>query len=263
MDDDLISAAHAAQENSQKPAYHPTPRKPSRFPKKALVISVAVVLLLLVGGFSVWQLILNKPKTLTPTVNSSATVIPPEATNDISNAPISESYTSTALSVGFKYPKSWKVSETAGGIRIDSPQFSFPAANLGSTKGIFRIYIRQGARTVDGKYIGAGIALKPSEKLIYTQPAVGQRADTLLSFFGNNSPDVFTFFMIAGNFQLKQGDTLGPNYGKEPDSYIVAGGYTTTTAVDDLAMSSVALDYYATTTAYKQALAIIGSLQLQ
>lgn len=170
---------------------------------------------------------------------------------------------SSALFIGFKYPKTWKVSEASGGIRIESPQFSYPAANLGTVTGLFRIYIRQGARTVDGKYIGDGLAIKPSEKLTYTQPAAGQRADTLISSFGSNSTSIFTFFLIAGNFQLNIGDTLGPNYGKEPDAVIVAGGYTTPTAADDLAMSSVALKYYATTNAYKQAMQIVASLQLK
>ena len=155
------------------------------------------------------------------------------------------------------------MSEANGGIRIESTAFTFPAKYQGETSGNFRIYIRQGARKVDGTYIGRGYAVKPSEKLTYTQPAVGQRTETLLSSFGYDTTDNFAYFLIAGNFQLALGDTLGPNYGTEADTYIITGGYTSPTAVDDLATIPVALTYYQTTKAYRQALIILGSLQLK
>jgi hypothetical protein len=262
MDDDLQSASDSLTHQPEKPAYHPSASKPPKHIPKGLIIGAVIAIVLAGAGFGALKLLGHKSKGPNSTIstNAAATQTTP---SDVPDKPLSETYNSTALSVAFKHPKTWKVSEAAGGIRIESPAFSYPAANLGNVDGLFRVYIRQGARTADGKYIGDGLAIKPSEKLVYTQPVTGQRPDTLLSSFGSNSTDIFTFFLIAGNFQLNQGDTLGPDYGKEPDSYIVAGGYTTTTASDDLAMNSVALDYYATTNAYKQALAIIASLQLK
>ena len=265
MDDDLKSASDSLNEPSETPAYRPSASKqPRRFPKK-LFTTLFIILVLASGGFALWVFVLNKPDSGNNEPTKSAVTQAPktETKDDVPDAAATETYNSTALSIGFKYPKTWKVSEAEGGIRVESPQFNYPAANLGNVDGMFRVYIRQGARKVDGKYIGAGLAIKPSEKLVYTQPAVGQRTDTLLSSFGADSTDIFTFFLIAGNFQLNKNDTLGPNYGSEPDAYIIAGGYTTTAATDDLAMNSVSLDYYSTTKAYKQALGIIGSLQLK
>ena len=262
MEDDLKSASDSLNDMPEQTGYKPSPVKAPKQRSKLPFITIASVFALAVLGFAVWKLVLSKPKDAAPTAETTTTTVPTETKSDVSDEEATETYTSTALSLDFKYPKSWKVTEAEGGIRVDSPQFSYPAANLGSVDGLFRVYIRQGARKVDGQYIGDGLAIKPSEKLVYTQPANGQRTDTLLSSFGNNSTDIFSFFLIAGNFQLNKGDTLGPDYGSEPETYIIAGGYTTTTAVDDLAMNSVALDYYATTNAYRQAIGIIGSLQL-
>jgi hypothetical protein len=263
MDDDLKAVSHSLAEDTKKPAYTPKVSKPNRKSPRLTLLITGVAVVVAAGCYAGWKYIVNKPKVavvIAPIVVQDTT---PKVITDTPNDPLSETYTSPALSVGFKYPRTWKVSEANGGIRITSPQFTFQTAQVGDTVGNFHIYIRQGSRKVDGTYIGRGIAVKPSEKLVYTQPAPGQRADTLLSSFGFDSSDIFSFFLIAGNFQLNKGDSLGPNYGKEPDSYIVAGGYGTLTAVDDLAMSSVNLTYYATTNAYKQAVNIIGTLKLQ
>jgi hypothetical protein len=263
MDDDLKSASDAMT-HEDKSAYRPALKQHTKKSPKKLLIIIALVIVLAVGGLALWKFVLHKPKT-TPTVTDTTTqkTETTKTGEDVPDEPLSETYESKALSVGFKYPKSWKASEATGGIKIESPAFHYQAASTGSTDGLFRIYIRQGARTQDGPYIGAGVTIKPSEKLTYTEPAIGQRTDTWLSSFGSDSSDIFTFFLIAGNFQLQKGDILGPDYGKEADTYIVAGGYTVPTATDDLAMTSVALDYYATTNAYKQALAIIASLKLR
>ena len=69
--------------------------------------------------------------------------------------------------------------------------------------------------------------------------------------------------MVAGNFQLNKGDTLGPDYGKEPETFIVTGGYSSSVLTDDLATNKVPLDSYRQTNAYKQAIAIIKSLKLE
>lgn len=262
MDDEDLKSASDALARDDKPAYRVAAKKSNRS-KKPLIIALAVIVVVAIGGFALKKFLFKSDK---PTPASSSNQTPQSAAptnkDDVPDAELTETYESTALSVSFKYPKTWKVSEADKGVRIDSPAFNFPSAGQGNVDGLFRIYIRQGARDKDGVYIGDGLAIKPSEKLTYTDPALGQRTDTLLSSFGSNSTDIFTFFLIAGNFQLQKGDTLGPDYGKEPDTYIIAGGYTIPTATDDLGMTSVETDYYATTNAYKQAHAIIASLQL-
>lgn len=263
MDDDLKSASAALSDTQARAAYAPKPGK-KRSGKIMKWLLLAVIGLVVVAGigFAVWKFVLNKPKT-TPVATAPAVTQPKKVVNDIADEPLSKDYSSTALSVAFKYPEGWKASEASGGIRIESPNFTYQDATNTDVSGNFRIYIRQGARTIDGKYIGRGVAIKPSEKLTYTQPAIGQRTDTLLSSFGLDTSDNFAFFMIAGNFQLQKEDTLGPDYGKEAETYIVAGGYSTSAAIDDLATTPVSINYYATTNAYKQAHAIIASLKLQ
>ena len=268
MDEDLKSASASMNEPHERPAYtKPSPVTNRKKPKnilKFVLVALAMIILVAAAGFALWYLKYNKDqKTAESPAATSPVTETAKQSSDIPDAALTETYKSTALSVGFKYPKTWKVSEANGGIRVESPNFNYTPYNLTSNEGLFRIYIRQGAREADGKYIGAGIAIKPSEKLTYSQPAIGQRTDTLLSSFGEDSADYFSFFLIAGNFQLNKNDTLGPDYGKEPDTYIVTGGYTTAAAVDDLATQPMALDYYQTTTAYKQAYDIIASLQLK
>jgi hypothetical protein len=236
------------------------------FKKIAIWIgSLAAISLISYGAFNLYQT--SKTKN-TSENNQSATQAPsPQAINapngsDIPAAELTESYSGQDVHVEFTYPKTWKVSEAEAGLRIESPVFSYPTTG-GQKDGNFRIYIRTGSRAVDGKYIGRGVAIKPSEKLTYKAPAVGQRSDTLLSTFGLDTPDNFAFFLIAGNFQLQKGGSLGPEYGHEAETYIIAGGYSGVDLKEDLATYPVRLDYYASTNAYKQAIEIIKTLKLK
>src|SRR5690606_36986054 len=130
----------------------------------------------------------------------------------------------------------------------------YETTSKGVVNGNFRVYIRVTAREIDGKYIGRGFAIAPSEPLVYSNPLSTQRKDTYLSAFGLDKTDNFNFFLIAGNFNLKKGDSLGPNFGKEAGTYIIAGGYSSDDLKDDLAMNTVPTDSYSKTEAYKQAI---------
>jgi len=266
MEEDLRSASNSMADSEPVSAYAPKMQKRSRRTGKKILIIIASLLVLAAAGFAIWKFALNKTdekqpsqNTATPPLSLSQNKVP----EDVPTAALSETYESTALSVGFKYPKSWKVTEANDGVKIVSPTFTYESLDEGALEGIFKIYIRQGARAVDGTYIGRGYAIKPSEKLTYTQPALGQRTDTLLSSFGMDDTENFSYFFVAGNFQLAKGDTLGPDYGKEPDTYIIAGGYSTMTAVDDMAFTPIGLNEYALGNAYKQARQIVASLQLK
>lgn len=263
MDEDLKSASDGVAGIEHKPSYSPKHSDKKHKSKKAPLLIFLLILVLAGVGFAAWKFVLNKPKPAPTPAATAPVATKPKIAADTPNEPLSQKYESTKLSVAFQYPIGWKVTESGGGIRVESPNFTFNAIGAGDISGNFRVYIRQGARDIDAKYIGHGVAIKPSEKLTYTQPASGQRSDTLLQIFGLNDSDNFGFFLIAGNFNLVKNDTLGPAYGKEPDTYIVTGGYTTPAALDDLATMSVEIDYYSTTNAYKQAQAILASLQLQ
>lgn len=232
--------------------------KPSKRSTKKLiqgVLALAIILAVSSAGYFGWSLLSDSKGSTEPEQAQEQTQQTPES-------PLSESYTSGDLRLDFKYPEGWNVTEGAGGIRVESPEFSYQT-NDGSAQGYFRVYIRQGARDVDSKYIGSGQTIAPSQKIDYTDPVPGQRKDTYLSVFGQGESASFNFFLVQGNFKLKQGDTLGPDFGTEPDAYIIAGGYSSEDNSEDLQMSSVPAGSYADDNAFKQAVEIIKSLQLR
>ncbi len=161
------------------------------------------------------------------------------------------------------HPDSWTLFDEGDAVWVESPGFSF-TTNGGQTvtDGIFRIYFRQGAREVDSGYIGRAVATLPSDQITYSDPATGQREDSNLQFFGLDRTDHISFFMIAGNFNLSVGDTLGPDFGADGESYIIAGGYTSAELEDDLQFYAIPSQTFRDTNAYQQARDIITSLRL-
>lgn len=246
---------------SAKSAYS-KPRK--RFPR---FISIAVVIIFLaLAGFLAWNFFMNGGDQAEQTAVVEESQPEDTQTSDVSAdvPPVTDTKTHTGDKprVEVTYPTTWTVKTSEDGLRLVSPDFNYQDAEGNDISGNFRIYIRQGAREIDSQYIGRGFAASASEKLVYGDPAVGQREETNISFFGLDRSDNFGYFLIAGNFALEKGDTLGPNYGEEPTTYIITGGYSSNELEDDLATNPVSLDYYDQTSAYRQALEIIKSLKL-
>lgn len=262
MDDDLRSASQDMENIPENQRYAPRPGKKRKSLLKKILITIGVLIMLIFAGFAIWYFILNKPKSDTP-ISTTSQPPKPSVPSDAPETSATQEFKSTSLALTLTYPNTWKVTEAAGGVRVESPDFSYTTLTQGSVTGNFRIYIRKGAREVDGTYIGKGYAIKPSEKLTYLKPTANQRTDTLLSSFGYDDTDNFAFFMIAGNFPLVVGDTLGPKYGIEPDATLIVGGYSGKDLTDDFNMHTMPSDSYAKTNAYKQALTIIQSLQLR
>lgn len=237
--------------------------KRARFGGKKLLILLAIVVAVVLS-LGAWKVFGQKSNTKNNS-NPTSQPVPTQAnqTNDLPETSETKTYKGDHPRIELTYPANWTVvSQQDNGVRIESPEFTYTTIDKGDVTGTFRVYVRQGARPTDGKYIGQGQAVEPSEKLTYSAPAVGQRPETNLSHFGLNSTDSFAFFLIAGNFELKAGDSLGPDYGKEPDTYIVAGGYSSKDLVDDLATNQIPLESYKQSNAYKQAIEIIKSLKL-
>lgn len=165
--------------------------------------------------------------------------------------------------VEFAYPDTWDLFEQDGGVWFESPALSFTTIDGQEVgDGFFRLYIRQGARDIDSEYIARGVASRSSEPLTYENPATDQREDTLLQFFGQDSGANTAFILVSGNFNLSPGDTLGPGFGVDGESYIIVGGYTSDALEDDLATHPVSSEYFTSTNAYDQTLGIIKSLRL-
>jgi hypothetical protein len=252
-----------------EPSRNPMPRPPKQrrlVRKKWLVAGVGVISLIGLGA-GAWSLWGRNPQSAQPSTNQEAVVSSEEpetvaASSDVAEATEQETFKTDHPRVEFRYPTSWTVTESDNGVRIESPDFTYQTIDGETVTGYFRIYIRQGARSADSTYIGRGIAVQPSEKLVYSEPAPGQRPETNLTQFGLDTPDHFAYFFIAGNYALQQGETLGPGYGKEAETYIIAGGYSSKELADDLATHKVSLEYYQQTNAYRQAVDIIKSLKV-
>ncbi len=244
------------------------PGKPGpRRSKKPLFIGLCIVLLagLAFGG---WKLFGSKKplqqSTSKPSGQNESNQPSQTLNKDVPEAGGTKEYESGFLGVKVTYPDNWTAteSENRDSVRIESPAFSYQTVDKGQVSGSFRIYIRKGARAEDSKYIGRGYAIKDSEKLTYSKPSLDQRKETNLSLFGLDKPTNFAFFLIAGNYSLKKGDTLGPNYGKEAETFIIAGGYSAKDLKDDLATNQVSPEMIESSSAYKQAIDILKSLQL-
>lgn len=266
MNFDPNGGAFAPQQNEKKELPDlEAPTKKSNPTKKILII---LLLVLTTVGIAIGVYTLFIKKDPSPQTNQTTTTPPvvdtPVVKSDVPDAKTTLPYENGPLGLKLNYLDTWKVTATTDrGVRVESPTFTYTTLEKGDVAGEFRIYIRKGARASDGAVIGRGVAIQPSEKLVYTQPALDQRKDTLLSLFGLDTKDNFAFFMIAGNFQLNAGDTLGPDYGKEQDAFIVAGGYSSQDLVDDMATHPVAISTIATSNAYKQAVEILKTLQLR
>ncbi len=206
----------------------------------------------------------KKSTKSTATSNTVAQTAPVVAEKDVENSTETKEYENGFLGVKLSYPSNWTATDAPGnGIRVESPNFSYQTLDKGKVTGNFRIYIRKGARSQESKYIGRGYAIEPSETLTYLKPALGQRPETLLTLFGLDTPDNFAYFLIAGNYTLAKGDTLGPDYGKEPETHIIVGGFSAKELEDDMATNTVSTELIKTSNAYKQAIEILKSLQLR
>ena len=95
------------------------------------------------------------------------------------------------------------------------------------------------------------------------EPASNQRKDTFLTNFGLDVPDNFAFFIVQGNFDLKKGDTLGPDFAKEIDAYLISGGFSSSDQTDNLATNTISLADYSNYQEYKTAIEIVKSLNLK
>lgn len=244
---------------------------PKRNWRRPLIVIVAVTALG-VGGFFAWNAFSAEPNQEENDASQEETNTTNELTetseetasgDDVPPVTDTETVRTTTPRMEVTHPVSWTLTEGDDDVTLESPAFRFTTADGTSIdNGVFRLYFRQGAREVDSTYIGQGVAAVNSEPLTYTNPAPGQREETNVSFFGANSTNHISYLFIAGNFSLSPNDTLGPDFGQDPDTYIIAGGYTSPALEDDLAMHPIPVNAFQETNAYNQAIDIIRELQL-
>lgn len=240
----------------------PQPPKLKKSPK-GLIVVLIIIMVLAAAGIAGW-LLFGKPDQQTP---ATPTADQPKAsttsTDDVPEAQNTETFTSSPYRITLQYPKTWTVTENNdNSLLIQSQSFTYKTASGDSQQGNFRVYVRKGAQQADSDIIAKGVAMQDSQKLTYTKPTPAQRAETNLSLFGLDSEDNFAFLLITGNFSLKKGDTLGPNFGKEIETIVIGGGYSQPGAEPGMATTSVPPTGFDQTNAYKQAISIIQSLEI-
>lgn len=237
---------------------------PVKKSNKQLIVIALVALIVIVLGIFAFSKTNKKTPAVTEGTNQTPQVTEVVTEKDVPDSADTKLFENGFLGVKLTHPANWTAVDTeSNGIRVESPEFSYKTLSGQEVTGNFRIYIRKGARTQDSKYIGRGYAIQPSETLTYSKPALGQRSETFLTLFGLDTPDNFAYFFIAGNYNLATGDTLGPDYGKEPETYIISGGFSAKELEDDMATNQVSTELIKTSNAYKQAIEILKSLQIR
>lgn len=239
-------------------------KKPKKSPKKLLFI-LGLILLAAAIGVAAWKLVPSKNESTGSNQAEQKTSEQASPSNDqgLGETSLTEEYKSDFLRISFKYPSSWTVNEVDDAITVKSPNFTYKLGNGMNKEGFFKIYIRKAATDSDGDYLGKGYAVAPSEKIAYSEPASDQRKDTFLTDFGLEAPDNFAYFVVQGNFELKKGDTLGPDFASEMDAYLITGGFSSSDQTENMATNIIALSEYKTNQAYVTGIEIIKSLKLK
>lgn len=228
-----------------------------------LLLAIALIVVVLIAA---WKLIPAKnsgPKPVQNQQNQAQSTSADPVSLALGDTHLTQIYKSDALSLEFNYPQGWKVSEQDNSIIVKSPSFDLQDKTGASSPTYFKVYIKKGATDAEGKYLGRGYAIAPSEKLVYTNPAPGQRKTSYLTDFGLDNPDNFAYLVVEGNFNLAKGDTLGPKFASEPDSFLLTGGFATDQQKDGLETVQLPMDSYKQNLAYKTGVQIIQSLQLK
>lgn len=262
MEEDLKEASASLADLPRRSSYAPRPGKKRPKIIRRFIQIVGIMILLGALAYASVKFLVNKDhENITkPVQTTSLTSTIKTETNKL-DANTREFKGSESIGIDLDYPSDWTVTEAGGGITVLSPTFTYETLNGDNAEGNFKIYIRKGARTEDGNYLGKAVAVKDSIELDYTKPTIGQNKKTLLQTFGYNDTNNFAYFFLASNYRLKAGDTLGRNYGKESNTILVAGGYSDPSLKNDFEMNKMSLDKYDSYKQYKQAISIIQTLR--
>lgn len=178
-DDDYQAASRAAGSYDTPP---PPPVPPKKATKSINWWIVIIVILLLAVAAIYWFLLRSKPATApAPKTNTQ------QNSENSSNTPATAEtthYDSSNFNLGFDYPKSWKVVDTAGSgkLTVTSPSIKLNGADGQQTDGQIIMTIRDRTQKLPEFDKGNAAAVLDSEKIAYTKPSQTQRGSTYLSF---------------------------------------------------------------------------------
>jgi hypothetical protein len=203
--DSVLAAASAGMEDPSSvkkfepvgPNYHKKKRKFHPF------LIIIVILLIAVAGIY-WFLLKPKPAKAPAASTASSS----SATQ--SNQTQTEHYESQNFSLGFDYPKGWKVTDAEGSsqLLVVSPSTQLKNAGGQQVSGQIVVHIvpdPQNIKGLDDK--NNSTAVLDSEKITYTKPSQTQRANTYLSFInyaGSKQKGIDSIFITGDNGYQKE-----------------------------------------------------------
>lgn len=192
---------------SDRPTRPPKPKKHHRL----LWLFVLLVLLAVAGAVSYW--LGNRAATQRQSTKSSqnATGANKSQTTTQSSKPTpsaTKHYDSTTYTLGFDYPKTWQVSDTAAKLTVTSPTMQLTAAS--GTKTDIRVVLTiQNQQTSIAGFPGDGaVAILTSDHLNYKQPSTIQRASTYLSYLSYTSDNGLDALYITGDSGYQAGQLV-------------------------------------------------------
>jgi hypothetical protein len=108
-------------------------------------------------------------------------------------------YDSVTYTLGFDYPQTWTVSDTATKLTIASPTIPLNTIAGTTVNGHVVVTIQNAQSTVVGYPAGGANAAIESKKLTYKTPTPVQRAQTYLSYLGYGKAHALDALYITGD----------------------------------------------------------------
>ena len=199
---------HAAEEEEKQ---LPAPRVPiesarPRKPKRRWPLVVLVVLLLAGAVVGTYWFGLRKPST-PPASKSTPTSHATKKTTQPAIVP-TKHYDSDTYTLGFDYPQTWDVSDTAAKLTVTSPAASLTTVDGKTVDAHVLVTFQNPQTTIAGYPTTGAIASLASDKLTYKQPTSVQRAQTYLSYLGYASASSLDALYVTGDNGYQQGQQI-------------------------------------------------------
>jgi hypothetical protein len=175
-------------------------------------------------------------------------------------------YDSATYTLGFDYPETWKVNDTAAKLMVASPAVSLTTAGGSKVEGHVVLTIQNQQTTIPSYPANGAVAILASEKLTYKQPTPVQRAQTYFSYlgYGTKSGGLDALYITGDNgYQKDQNIPMSDVVKGNP---LIGITFQSCTSVDcstgTPTMLTVVASDWPTTAESKQVVDLIKSLQL-
>lgn len=183
-----------------------TPVRKEKGKRRKKSIFIVIALVLVAGGAAAY--FLTKPKkTAEMTQAPAQTTQAPEAELVTST----ENFVSPSFRLSFDHPTNWKVDEipasadTSAEIVVRSPTIKLKDAEGKEVSAQVMLRIRPKSNKLTDIAEGANIvALRPSEKISYSQPSSQQRGETFLTYLQHTGAGLDAVYITGDNGYEKE-----------------------------------------------------------